>query len=397
MAEDKNNIWWGPPRKFPERQDKRKVSWLELFYDLIYAAAISQLTHYLGQHTTWLELVYFTYLFTMLFWSWYNGSLYHDLHWSDGVRSRFLTFLQMLSIAVVAITLNSAFSGHQSFAIAFLLVECIITYLWWSTGHYDPSHKPLNKYYILNYSISIILFILSIFADEITAEVLWLIALVLNLSSGLLGIPKIMEIMKSRGDSFTPSASLIERFGSFTIIVLAETLFGIITGISLIAEKTFVVWYTFILGILIAFLLWSLYFDMIGDRRLKTGYRFFQLLYFLHIPLLASFGVVGACISLILAGKVNENTGVLMFGAAIAVILISISSLAGIMQQDEEESAFVTPVLRLLFITAAAILLVCGFSKYFSMPGLLTIITLLLAIPVVTGGKSWARYKMNKN
>ena len=394
MQDTKNNIWWGPPRKFSDRLIVRKISWLELFYDLIYAAAISQLTHYLGTHTTWLDLVYYLYLFTMLFWSWYNGSLYHDLHWSDGVRSRFLTLFQMLSIATLAITLNSAFSGHQSFAIAFLLVECIIAYLWWSTGYYDPTHKPLNKYYVLNYSISIILFAVSIFVNETIAEVLWMAALILNLSSGLIGIPKIIAILKSRGDNFVVSSSLLERFGAFTIIVLAETIFGIITGISAVQDKSFSVWYTFILGILIAFLFWSLYFDMIGDRTLKTGYKYFQLLYFLHIPLLASFGVSGSSISLILSGRSFDNIVFIMFGTAAAIILLCISSIAGIMQQNEEERSFVFPVLRLLFITAAAILLITAFNKYFSMPVFLTVITLLLAIPVYIGGRSWARFKM---
>ncbi len=395
MPEDKNNIWWGPPKNFSDRSDKRKISWLELFYDLVYAAAISQLTRYLSLHSTWIELIYYSYLFIMLFWSWYNGSLYHDLHWRDGVRSRFLSLLQMLSIAVVAITLNSAFTGHQSFAISFLLVQCIITYLWWSTGYYDPTHKPLSKYYVLNYSISIALFIISIFVNEILAEALWLAALILNLSSGLLGVPNLLRIMKSRGDSFTPSASLLERFGLFTIIVLAETLFGIINGISVVPEKIFIVWYTFILGILISFLLWSLYFDMISDRRLKLGYKYFQLIYFLHIPLLASFGILGSSISLILSGKSVDNTEILMFGSALAVILLCISSISLIMQHNAEERAFVFPVVRLLFITAAAILLITAFHNYFSIPGYLTLVTLILAIPVVVGGRSWALYKMN--
>jgi len=44
------NLWWGPPRNFDERKHERKISWLELFYDLVYVAAIAQLTHHLAAH-----------------------------------------------------------------------------------------------------------------------------------------------------------------------------------------------------------------------------------------------------------------------------------------------------------------------------------------------------------
>ena len=146
------SIWWGPPKKFAERLNERKISWLELFYDLVYVAAISQLTSRLTQHTNWSELGYFLLLFSLIFWSWMNGSMYHDLHSSPGIRSRFLTLFQMLAMSAVAITVKAAFEGHhQSFGISFLVIQCLITYNWWSVGYYDPSHKALNRpvYYCL--------------------------------------------------------------------------------------------------------------------------------------------------------------------------------------------------------------------------------------------------------
>jgi len=41
----KPGLWWGPPQNFDDRKDERKISWLELFYDLVYVAAIGQLTY----------------------------------------------------------------------------------------------------------------------------------------------------------------------------------------------------------------------------------------------------------------------------------------------------------------------------------------------------------------
>ena len=42
--------WWGPPKKFDPQFKERKISWLELFYDLVYVIAISRITHHLSSH-----------------------------------------------------------------------------------------------------------------------------------------------------------------------------------------------------------------------------------------------------------------------------------------------------------------------------------------------------------
>ena len=61
----------------------------------------------------------------------------------------------MLAVAAVAITIQDAFEGyHKGFAIAFAVIQCIITYLWWSVGLYDPSHRVFNKFYTINYLLA---------------------------------------------------------------------------------------------------------------------------------------------------------------------------------------------------------------------------------------------------
>src|SRR6185369_10130734 len=93
-----SNLWWGPPKNFDERKHERKISWLELFYDLVYVAAISQLTHQLATHPSWPVFGYSFLLFSMIFWSWVNGSQYYDLHGDDSIRTRVFTFFQMLAL-----------------------------------------------------------------------------------------------------------------------------------------------------------------------------------------------------------------------------------------------------------------------------------------------------------
>ncbi len=46
---------WQPPtlRQDGLEDSDRRATWLELFYDLVFVATISQLSHYLSGHLTW--------------------------------------------------------------------------------------------------------------------------------------------------------------------------------------------------------------------------------------------------------------------------------------------------------------------------------------------------------
>jgi len=397
MTKKHTNLWWGPPRNFNERKHERKISWLELFYDLVYVAAIAQLTHHLAEHLSWHELWYSFLLFSLIFWSWVNGSQYYDLHGNDSIRTRIFTFLQMLAVAAAAITIPDAFERHhQGFAIAFAVIQILITYLWWSVGLYDPSHRVFNKYYTFNYLIAFILLIISIFFDHKTATILWMIVLVLNLTPGLTGARTIVKVLKQRGQVFSTSAALVERFGLFTIIVLAESILGTVTAIAEVKDKHPAAWIAFILGILISFLLWSIYFDMTSEQETKQGYSYLQWFIFLHFPLLAAMGVVGACIKILLSDIPDHSHGhvLWMFCIAIATILFMIVGIAAIMKEEEEDRAFIQQVSRLLIITGVIVLFIPLFESYLGTIAFLSVISLILFVPVFIGVRSRVQYKI---
>ena len=400
MANKKNNLWWGPPRNFAERKHQRKISWLELFFDLAYVAAISQLTHHIAEHPSWQETAFSLLLFSLIFWSWVNASQYYDLHGNDSIRTRLMTFWQMLAVTSVAITMQDIFEGHHhSFVICFSFIQVLVTYLWWSVGLYDPSHRVFNKFYTFNYLLALALLIVSWFTSFQTATILWIFVLILNLTPGLTGARTIVRVIRERGQVFSASETLVERFGLFTIIVLTESILGTVSGITRVKDQHSFVWIAFILGILIAFLLWSLYFDMTSEQETKPGYSYLQLLIFLHFPLLASLGIVGACIKVLL-GNIQEKVHGLvlwLFSIAVAVILLSITGIAAIMKEEEEDRSYIRPVSKLLFIVSAIILIVPFFSSYLNSITFLGIVAVILLVPVTIGLKSWVSYKFFSN
>ena len=62
--------WWQPPRKAGTGLEHRQVTFLELFYDLVYVVIIAQLSHALAEHISWVGLAGFAFLFVIVWWAW---------------------------------------------------------------------------------------------------------------------------------------------------------------------------------------------------------------------------------------------------------------------------------------------------------------------------------------
>ncbi len=175
--------WWGAPKKFSTEKIERKISWLELFYDLVYVIAISTITHYVAQQFSINALLDYIYLFGIIFWGWLNGSLYHDLHGTEGLRTKLMTLWQMVIVAALVITLHSDEKDLLFNAtIALIIMQVYITYLWWSVGIYDKEHRKLNRPYTILYLVSLGLIIATLFAEQPYVRILFYLTLILNYS-----------------------------------------------------------------------------------------------------------------------------------------------------------------------------------------------------------------------
>jgi len=59
-------------------------------------------------------------LFLLVWLAWINGSLYHDLHGNNDIRNRVFTFLQMFTVAAMAVFAHNApGEGSAGFALSF--------------------------------------------------------------------------------------------------------------------------------------------------------------------------------------------------------------------------------------------------------------------------------------
>jgi low temperature requirement protein LtrA len=88
------------------------VTFLELFYDLVYVVLIAQLAHALSGNVNLNGIGSFTFLFIIVWVAWVNGSTYHDLHGQNDLRTRIFTFLQMFTVAAMAVFVHNALEDY---------------------------------------------------------------------------------------------------------------------------------------------------------------------------------------------------------------------------------------------------------------------------------------------
>ena len=73
-----------------------------------------------------------------------------------------------------------------------------------------------------------------------------------------------------------PTESLVERFDLFTILVLGEVVAGVVAGLSG-SETATVAIVTAVVGMVLAFAFWWLYFDFVARRVPSADPRVFGL------------------------------------------------------------------------------------------------------------------------
>jgi low temperature requirement protein LtrA len=347
-----SSAWWGAPKKFDREIKERRISWLELFYDLVYVIAIARITHHLSLHISSNGFLEYASLFILIFWGWLNGSLYHDLHGNEGLRTRLMTLWQMMIIAALAITIDHS-TGKLYFntTIVFMIMQFYITYMWWSIGIYDKEHRRYSLPYTILFLLSLAIMGISLVLSQEWLKFLVPLVIICNYSPSFIA----QRLLRRSLLDLNLSSSMSERLGLFTIIVFGEVVLGVVNGISELHVANFTTWLNFTFAIAIVFALWWIFFSLASNREAKKGFVNATLLELLYIPTLISLGVIAASFS----GLFDDVHYSLqkVFGYAIAGFLIGISLMMGLLEVPDKLHTLVRPVRISLAVTASIFLI----------------------------------------
>src|SRR6476661_824014 len=128
-----------PPRPYGEVIEDRTVSFLELFYDLVYVVLVGQIAHTLAEDISWSGVLDFAVVFGLIWIGWFNGTQFHELHGREDGRNRSLIFLQMGILTVLAVfTGHAASTDGEPFAITYAILLAVLVWQWASVYRTDP-------------------------------------------------------------------------------------------------------------------------------------------------------------------------------------------------------------------------------------------------------------------
>ena len=207
-----------------------RVTYAELFFDLVFVFAVTQVSHTLLNRFTPLGAVQTTLLFLAVWWVWVYTTWITNWLNPELTPVRILLFLLMLAGLVLSTSIPHAFEARGPwFASAYATMQVGRTAFWLASIPGERTAVRWNAIRILTWlSTSAVFWILGGFAQDYWRLMLWAVALAIEYVGPVarFWIPKYGA--SAVEDWYVEGGHMAERCAGFIIIALGESI--VVTG-----------------------------------------------------------------------------------------------------------------------------------------------------------------------
>jgi low temperature requirement protein LtrA len=310
-------------RGTPENGHHR-VTFVELFFDLVFVFAVTQLSHTLLEHLSELGALQTALLLLAVWWVWIYTSWVTNWLDPETTPVRLMLFALMLAGLVLSTSLPKAFAGRGwAFAGAYVAMQLgrSLFMLWALAGRSAGNFLNFQRV-TLWFGLSAPFWLAGAWVDPEQRLMLWTLALIVDYAAPAFGFWTPGLGRSTTADWDVEGGHLAERCGLFVIIALGESI--VVTG----ARFADLAWTgTTVAAFLVAFFgtvaMWWIYFNIGAERasaRIMASSdpgRLARLAYtYLHIVLIAGIIVSAVADELVLSHPLGHTEP-----SAIAVIL----------------------------------------------------------------------------
>jgi low temperature requirement protein LtrA len=254
---------------------EQRTTALELFYDLVFVFAVTQVSHHLLDDLTWRGAGQSLLLLLVVWWSWnYTTWVTNELDPESPVV-RLLMIALMLASLLMAAALPDAFGAEAGLFVGSYLAIQVgrHTFLTFVAAEPETLERARAGRILVWFAGAGVFWVAGAIADGPARTILWLVALAIDYGAplALFRVPGQAPMTEDAWQVST--AHFSERFGLFVIIALGESI--VLTGatISGAALDTATV-AAFATAFLTTAALWWLYFTYvarIAERRLELA------------------------------------------------------------------------------------------------------------------------------
>jgi low temperature requirement protein LtrA len=270
-----------------EHQGEHQVTPLELFFDLVFVFAITQVTSLLADDPTWGGVLRGMLVLVALWWAWTGYAWLTSTMDVDEGGVRLAMLASMGAMLGVALAVPGAFGDDAAlFGVAYLVVRLLHIVLYSIVGRDDPDLRGAVLRFAPTAIFGASLLVLAGFVEGDERIAVWVVALAIDYLGPVV-------IGGGRGWRVAPE-HFAERHGLIILIALGESIIALGVGAGFELDTGVIV--AAALGIIVVSALWWLYFDVaaiFARRRLMEarGVELARLARdsysYLHLPMIA--------------------------------------------------------------------------------------------------------------
>jgi low temperature requirement protein LtrA len=313
----------------------RRVSWLELFFDLIFVAAVAQVSAPLREDYAVSGIVRFATLFILIWWAWTGHSVFSTRFDTDDSVQRALTFVQMFAVAVMAANAQHPLGSRDSagFAAAYAIVRLVLVVQYVRARSVHQA-RALATRYLVGHGIAATLWLASAFTMAPARFAIWAAAMAIDLGTPWLALSHSVRVPPD-------AAHLPERFGLFTLILLGETVVAIMEGMESQEHWSVVAASAALVSMAAAFVVWWWYFDVVGAAqerpvRSRSEAVRLHLWSYAHLPLYLGIAVGGVGLQRIVRTAERSGPGAAELAIVFTAFVLVATAMGSLMRMRVE-------------------------------------------------------------
>jgi low temperature requirement protein LtrA len=290
---------------------------LELFYDLVFVFAVTQVSHLLLAHLTWQGVGQSALILLVVWWAWnYTTWVTNELD-LDATPVRLMLIAVMLASLLMAVAIPHAFGADALlFAGSYVAIQ-VGRHVFLAFVVADPGtiERERALQILLWFVFAGVFWIGGALAEGTTRTVLWLVALVIDYY-GPVAVYRVPGRPKLDHSTWNVSTGhFVERFQLFIIIALGESI--VITGATTTElGRDAATLAAFALAFLGSAALWWIYFNYaarMAERRLELAENRTVMARdaytYLHVVMVAGIIVAAVGDELVIAHPTEELPG----------------------------------------------------------------------------------------
>jgi low temperature requirement protein LtrA len=274
--------------------EEARVTPIELFFDLVFVFAITQVTALISTDLTGHGVLRGLLVLALLWWCWVGFAWLGNVVRADEGVGRVAMFGAMAAMFVLALSVPEAFqdlpggvNGPVVLALAYLAVRLLHLSIFWLAAAHDPGLRRQLIRFVPSLAGGTALLLVASQLEGRAQTAVWVAALVADYVGTILG--------GASGWRLNSAGHFAERHGLVVIIALGESIVAIGVGVGHLPISGPILAAS-VLGLTLAGCLWWAYFDvvsLIAERALRRAEgeartRLARDAYsYLHLPMIA--------------------------------------------------------------------------------------------------------------